>query len=60
LGSAEIDAERATVSIRFDVAGRPRLVVAVLAKASGSWRLDDLRYEDGSTFRSLLRPSPPR
>jgi hypothetical protein len=58
LGRAEIHGERATVPVRFDLAGRPRLVVAVLAKVSGSWRLDDLRYEDGSTFRTLLRPSP--
>jgi hypothetical protein len=34
--------------------GGTRLVIVVLRRENGRWAIDDLLYEDGSTFRGIL------
>jgi hypothetical protein len=43
--------------VRYDDGHRSRQVVFLLQHQESQWRIDDLRYEDGSTLRALLAPS---
>jgi len=63
LAAAEILAASAEVTIRFEFAGDQsgklasaptRNVVMLLTKSNGDWRIDDLRYADGSRLSQLL------
>jgi len=47
---------RATVPVRFDEEGRSKLVEYRLQLSGTTWRVDDLHYPDGVTFRGLLKP----
>ena len=58
LGRASIDGERAEVPVRFHDGARAKPVTLVLKNVAATWRLDDLRYDDGATFRGLLRDTP--
>jgi hypothetical protein len=55
LGKAVIQGASAEVATRFSDGVRTRVVVFRMQRGGSSWRLDDLKYEDGSTFRQLLR-----
>jgi hypothetical protein len=46
---------RATVAVRFDEGGRYKIVEYRLQLAGTTWRVDDLHYPDGATFRGLLK-----
>lgn len=48
---------RATVPVRFDEEGRYKVVEYRLQLAGTTWRVDDLHYPDGATFRGLLKPA---
>lgn len=48
---------RATVPVRFDEGGRYKMVEFRLQLAGTTWRVDDLHYPDGATFRGLLKPA---
>jgi len=47
---------RATVAVRFDEGGRYKIVEYRLQLSGTTWRVDDLHYPDGATFRGLLKP----
>ncbi|MEQ1626154.1 MAG: hypothetical protein ABL965_02085 [Nitrospira sp.] len=48
---------RATVPVRFDEGGRYKIVEYRLQLSGTTWRVDDLHYPDGATFRGLLKPA---
>jgi hypothetical protein len=52
----EANGERATVRVVFSDGTRPRAADYLLVREAPRWLLDDIRYEDGVTFRELLRP----
>lgn len=45
----------AVVPVRFTDGYAARLVSYVLRREDGAWRVDDIRYERGPTFRALTR-----
>lgn len=51
---------RATVPVRFDEGGRFKVVEYRLQLAGTAWKVDDLHYPDGATFRGLLKPAKGR
>lgn len=51
---------RATVPVRFDEEGRYKIVEFRLQLSGTTWRVDDLHYPDGATFRGLLKPAKGR
>jgi hypothetical protein len=55
LGKAVIQGAAAEVATRFSDGVRTRVVIFRMQRSGSSWRLDDLKYEDGSTFRQLLK-----
>jgi hypothetical protein len=55
-GSVAADDTQATVRVVFADGLRERPVDYVLVRDGSRWVVDDLRYEDGATFRELLRP----
>lgn len=57
LGRAVIRGASARVPVVFSDGSRQRPVEVLLRRAGGRWLVDDLRYEDGSTFRELLSAS---
>lgn len=50
----EAKARSATVPVDFSDAFAMKRVVFALVREDGSWRIDDLVYEDGGTFKSAL------
>jgi hypothetical protein len=48
------------VPVRFDEEGRYKLVEYRLQLSGTTWRVDDLHYPDGATFRGLLKPAERR
>jgi hypothetical protein len=57
LGAVLRAGSRATVPVRFDEEGRYKIVEYRLQLAGTTWRVDDLHYPDGATFRGLLKPA---
>lgn len=57
LGAVPRAGSRATVPVRFDEEGRYKIVEYRLQLAGTTWRVDDLHYPDGATFRGLLKPA---
>jgi len=55
LGAAAVEGDVAEVPVAFDDGARRRVVVYRLRRRDGAWRVDDLRYEGGSSLRELLR-----
>lgn len=51
---------RATVPVRFDEENRYKIVEYRLQLSGTTWRVDDLHYPDGATFRGLLKPAKGR
>lgn len=60
LGAVSRAGSRATVAVRFDEEGRHKVVEYRLQLAGTAWRVDDLHYPDGTTFRGLLKPAKGR
>lgn len=56
VGSVLRAGSRATVPVRFDEGGRYKVVEYRLQLSGTTWRVDDLHYPDGATFRGLLKP----
>jgi hypothetical protein len=54
VGGATIEDDRARVPVSLAEAARERHVVFVLLAGAGTWRIDDIAYEDGRTLRALL------
>lgn len=50
----EVAGDRATVRVAFSDGTRTRPVEFILLREGSEWVVDDLRYEDGSTFREML------
>lgn len=48
---------RATVPVRFDEEGHYIVVEYRLQLSGTTWRVDDLHYPDGATFRGMLKPA---
>lgn len=59
LGLARIRGEHAEVPVYLGGQGhdgrRQQLTLLLLREPDGGWRIDDLRYADGSALRALLR-----
>jgi hypothetical protein len=49
-----INKDRASVPVRFDDGHAARAIDYLMLREEGAWRVDDLRYEDGTTFRTAL------
>ena len=59
VGRAQTSRDTALVPVTFSwKSGERRTVTAVLVRGGRPWRLADLRYEAGKTFRSLLAAKP--
>lgn len=60
LAPARVQGHRAELTATFTGAGiRPSRVTLLLRRAGGEWRVDDLRYPDGSRLTQLLGgPAP--
>lgn len=54
LEPARLRGAQAEVAVRFSGHGMHERVRYVLQRVDGQWRVDDLRYADGSTLRQLL------
>ena len=54
VGAPTTAASSATVPVRFFDSSSASVVTYQLLLESGIWRIDDIRYDDGSTFRKLL------
>ncbi|WP_395702182.1 hypothetical protein [Aquabacterium sp.] len=54
LEPAQLSGTQAEVAVRFSGHGMHERVRYVLQRVDGQWRVDDLRYADGSTLRQLL------
>jgi len=55
VGAAQASGDSAVVTVTFAwSAGETRGVTVVLTRRARGWRIADLRYEGGDTFRSLL------
>ena len=57
LGTVLRAGSRATVPVRFDEKGCYKVVEYWLQLSGTTWRVDDLHYPDGATFRWLLKPA---
>ena len=51
---AVLEGASARVPVRYDDGYRARLVEFVLRREAGAWRVEDIRYDHGGTFRELL------
>lgn len=60
LGAVSRAGLRAAVPVRFDEEGRSKVVEYRLQLSGRTWRVDDLHYPDGTTFRGLLKPAKGR
>jgi len=45
----------ALVTVRFKNIGKPTRVEYVLRRTAGSWKISDIRYEDGSSLKKILQ-----
>lgn len=58
VGAAATTANSSTVRVKFSDAHYTENVTFLLTKEGGAWRVDDVRYNDNSTLRTLLSGSP--
>jgi len=54
VGKAVVNAEGASVPVRFENGPRRYVIKFELQQVTNRWRIDNLVYEDGSTFRESL------
>ena len=58
VGEAVMDGVRANVPVVMTIGPTRRTVRAQVVRQGSGWLVDDLIYEDGSTFRALLKEQP--
>ena len=58
VGEAVMDAGKANVPVVMTIGPQRRTVRAQVVRQGTGWLVDDLIYEDGSTFRALLKEKP--
>ena len=58
VGEATNDAETVTVPVVLTTGAEKQTVKVQLVRQSGAWLIDDLAYDDGTTFRALLKMPP--
>jgi hypothetical protein len=58
VGEPVIDAGKANVPVAMTIGPTRRTVRAQAVRQGSAWLVDDLIYEDGSTFRALLKEQP--
>ena len=58
VGEAVMDGVRANVPVVMTIGATRRTVRAQVVRQGSGWLVDDLIYEDGSTFRALLKEQP--
>ena len=58
VGEAVMDAGKANVPVVMTIGPTRRTVRAQVVRQGPGWLVDDLIYEDGSTFRALLKEQP--
>jgi hypothetical protein len=56
---AEADGASVRVPVSFESYGAKRQLTYVLAQASGSWKISNIRYADGRTLRDVYKPLAP-
>jgi hypothetical protein len=52
--AVQVNGDVASVRVVFADAYVRRPIEVMLSNVAGTWRIDDLRYEDGTTFRAAL------
>lgn len=57
--AAAADGASVRVPVSFESYGAKRQLTYVLAQASGSWKISDVRYADGRTLRDVYKPVAP-
>ena len=55
VGAAMSEGEKASVPVVLTTGAEKQTVTVQLVRQSGAWLIDDLAYEDGTTFRGLLK-----
>lgn len=60
VSAATTNAAASTVRVRFSDAGRVQTITYSLKLADKVWRIDDLKYQDNSSFRAQLTSALPR
>jgi|SRR6516162_4682585 hypothetical protein len=58
VGEATSQAESATVPVAMTIGSERWTVKVQLVRQSSAWLVDDLVYDDGTTFRALLKAQP--
>jgi len=58
VGEAASEAQNATVPVVMTIGAERWTVKVQLVRQSSGWLVDDLAYEDGSTFRAMLKAQP--
>ena len=58
VGEPVMDAGKANVPVVMTIGPTRRTVRAQVVRQGSGWLVDDLIYEDGSTFRALLKEQP--
>jgi|RhiMethySRZTD1v2_1073278.scaffolds.fasta_scaffold430669_3 hypothetical protein len=58
VGDAVMDGAKANVPVVMTIGPTRRTVRAQAVRQGAGWLIDDLIYEDGSTFRALLNEQP--
>ena len=43
------------VTVRFKNIGKPARVIYVLSRTADGWRINDIRYDDGSSLKKILQ-----
>jgi hypothetical protein len=57
-GRASTEGRRAVMPVLVGDNAASQVVEVLLHQSGRQWRVDDLRYQDGSTLRGLLQPAP--
>lgn len=55
VGTPEVDGDTATVQATFTNYGEKKVVTFLLRSAGGGWKIDDVKYQSGSTLMGLYR-----
>ncbi|HEX8153718.1 MAG TPA: DUF3828 domain-containing protein [Thermoanaerobaculia bacterium] len=57
VGPARLEGGSALVPVSYENYGKKRQLTCVLARAGESWKISDIRYEDGRALRDVYQPA---
>lgn len=55
IGKTKYEAGKAEVPVKFENFGKNTEVVFVLVSSKSGWRIDDIKYDDGTTLAGIFR-----